>query len=159
LTQANHLEKTMTESQATRTVRTPWHLWVIGVIAVLWNAIGAFDYVMTETKNAAYMSGFPPEQLAWFYGLPAWVIAAWAIAVWGGVLGALLLLLRRRLAVWVLLASLVAMVVTTFQNYVLSNGLEVFADAGSKVFTAVIFVVALGLFLYARAMHKRGVLV
>jgi hypothetical protein len=149
----------MTESEATRTVRTPWHLWVVGVIALLWNAIGAFDYVMTETKNAVYMSAFTPEQLAFFYGFPAWVVAAWAIAVWGGVLGALLLLLRRRLAVWVLLASLVAMVVTTFQNYVLSNGLEIFRDAGSRGFTAVIFAIALGLFLYARAMRKRGVLV
>jgi hypothetical protein len=149
----------MSESSESRTLRTPWHLWVIGVIALSWNAIGAFDYVMTETKNAAYMSSFTPEQLAFFYGLPVWVIAAWAIAVWGGVLGALLLLLRRRLAVWVFLASLVSMVVTTFRNYVLSNGLAIFRDAGSLGFTAVIFLIALGLFLYARAMHKRGVLV
>ena len=148
----------MTESQATRTVRTPWHLWVIGVIAVLWNAIGAFDYVMTETKNAAYMSGFPPEQLAWFYGLPMWVIAAWAIAVWGGVLGSVLLLLRRRLAVPVFLVSLAGLVITTFHNYVLSNGLEIFPDTFSRVFTAVIFAIAVALFFYARAMRERGVL-
>ena len=148
----------MTALQATRTVPTPWHLWVIGAIAVLWNAMGAFDYVMTETRNAAYMSAFTPEQLAFFYRLPGWVIAAWAIAVWGGILGALLLLLRRRLAVWVFLVSLVAMVVTTIHNYVLSNGLEIFADAGSHALTAAIFVIALGLFIYARAMSKRGVL-
>jgi len=148
----------MTALQATRTVPTPWHLWVIGAIAVLWNAMGAFDYVMTETRNAAYMSAFTPEQLAFFYRLPGWVIAAWAIAVWGGILGALLLLLRRRLAVWVFLVSVVAMVVTTIHNYVLSNGLEIFADAGSHALTAAIFVIALGLFIYARAMSKRGVL-
>jgi len=105
------------------------------------------------------MSAFTPEQLAFFYGFPAWVIAAWAIAVWGGILGALLLLLRRRLAVWVFLVSLVAMVVTTIHNYVLSDGLEIFADAGSQAFTAVIFVIALGLYIYSRAMRKRGVLV
>jgi hypothetical protein len=151
--------KTMSELQATRAVRTPWHLWVIGAIALLWNAIGAFDYVMTQTKNAAYMAGFPPEQLAFFYAFPAWVVAAWAIAVWGGVLGAVLLLLRRGLAVWVFLISLVALVVTTFRNYVLANGLQVFADTASHVFTVVIIVIALGLLLYARAMRQRGVLV
>lgn len=148
----------MSEIQESDTRQTPWHLWVIGGIAVLWNAMGAFDYVMTQTGNEAYMSGFTPEQLAFFYAFPPWVVAAWAIAVWGGVLGALLLLLRRRLAVSVFLISLVAMVITTFHNYFLSNGMEVSGDAFSLIFTAAIFLIALALFLYARAMHKRNVL-
>ena len=148
----------MPDSQATRGAPTPWHLWVIGVLALLWNSVGAIDYVMSQTRNQAYMSGFTPEQLAFFYGLPAWTIAAWAIGVWGGVLGSLLLLLRRRLAAWVFLASLVGVVVTTFQNYVLSNGLEVIGGPGAIAFTALIFVVAVALFIYARAMHKRGIL-
>lgn len=138
--------------------QTPWHLWVISGTALLWSAMGAFDYVMTQTRNEAYMSGFTPEQLEFFYGFPPWVVAAWAIGVWGGVLGALLLLIRRHLAVWVLLVSLIAMVITAFHNYVLSNGMEVIGDAFSLSFTAVIFLISLALFLYARAMHKRDIL-
>jgi hypothetical protein len=149
----------MTDSQATKNTRTPWHLWVIGILALLWSAMGAMDYVMTQTKNEAYMSNFTPEQLEFFYGFPAWVVALWAIAVWGGVIGALLLLFRRRLAVWVFLASLLAMVVTTFHNYLLSNGMAVVGDVFSLGFSAAIFLFALGLFLYARMMHKRSVLV
>ena len=148
----------MPQSRPGPTSRSRRHLWVIGIVALLWNCIGAFDYLMTQTRNAAYMSAFPPEQLAFFYGLPVWVIAAWAIAVWGGVLGSVLLLLRRRLAVPVFLVSLVAMVITTFQNWVLSNAAEIFPDTFSRVFSVVIFVIAAGLFLYARAMDKRGVL-
>jgi hypothetical protein len=148
----------MTETESTQKARAPWHLWVIGVIAVLWNAVGAFDYVMTETKNPAYMSAFTPEQLAYFYAFPAWAVGTWAIAVWGGVLGAILLLLRRRIAVPVFLVSLVAMLITTVYQYLLSNGLEIFKDLGSRLFTLVIFLIALGLYLYARAMSKRGVL-
>jgi ABC-type xylose transport system permease subunit len=131
---------------------------VIGIIALLWNAIGAFDYLMTQTKNAAYLSGFPPEQLAFFFGLPAWAVAAWALAVWGGVLGAVLLLLRKRLAVPVFAVSLAGMVVTTFQNWVLSNAAEIFPDTVSRVFSVMIFAIAVGLYFYARAMRERGVL-
>ena len=138
--------------------RTPWHLWVIGVVALLWSAMGALDYVMTQTMNEAYMSQFTPEQLAFFTGFPTWVVAAWAIAVWGGVLGGLLLLFRQRYAVWVFLASLIAMSITAFQNYVLSSGMEVMGDAFSLMFTAVIFLLALAFFLYARAMEKQKVL-
>ncbi len=46
--------------------RRPLHLWVIGVVALLWNAMDAFDYVMTQTKNEAYMSAFTLEQLSFF---------------------------------------------------------------------------------------------
>jgi len=82
-------------------VSTPRHLWAVGIFALLWSAMGAIDYFMTQTGNEAYMSEFTPEQLAFFYGMPAWADATWAIAVWGGVLGALLLLFRQRYAVWV----------------------------------------------------------
>jgi ribose/xylose/arabinose/galactoside ABC-type transport system permease subunit len=149
----------MTQSRPGPTRRAPRLLWVVGIIALLWNAIGAFDYLMTQTRNPSYMSAFPPEQLAWFYGLPAWVVAAWATAVWGGVLGSVLLLLRKRLAVPVFLVSLVAMVITTFQNWVLANAAEIFPDTFSRVFSVLIFAIAVGLFFYARAMSKRGVLV
>ena len=139
--------------------RTPWHLWVMGIFALLWSAVGALDYVMTQTGNEAYLSEFTPEQVAFFTGFPAWVDATWAIAVWGGVLGALLLLLRRHHAVWVFLASFIAMAVTAFQNYFLSNGMAVMGDAFSLGFTAVIFLLGLAFFLYARAMQKQKILV
>ena len=138
--------------------RTPMHLWIVGVIALLWNAMGAMDYVMTETKNVEYMAAFTPEQLEFFYGLPTWIIASWAIAVWGGVVGAIFLLFRKSLAVTLFLVSFIAMVITAIHNYGLSNGLEVIGDTFSLVFSAIIFLVALGLYLYARAMEKRGVL-
>lgn len=138
--------------------RTPWHIWVIGGVTLLWNAMGAMDFVMTQTRNESYMSAFTPEQLTFFYGLPAWTIVTWAIGVWGGALGSLLLLLRKRLAVSAFLASFIAMTVTAFQNYFLSNGMEVMGDAFALFFTGAIFLIALGLLLYAVAMQKRGIL-
>lgn len=147
----------MSDEQAATTLRTPWHFWLVGILALLWNAMGAYDYLMTETRNEGYMSRFTPEQLEYFYNFPAWVVAFWAIAVWGGVLGAIFLLLRKRYAVGTFLVSFLAMVVTMIQNYVLSEGLEVTGGTG-LVFSVVIFVVALFLYLYARAMRSKGVL-
>jgi hypothetical protein len=139
-------------------VRVPRHLYVVGVIAVLWNAIGAFDYVMTQTRNATYMGAFTPEQLEYFYSFPAWMVAAWALAVWGGVAGGVLLLMRRRLAVPVFLVSMVAMVLTTIYSYLLSNGMEMFGSAAGHAFNALIFGVGVALYVYALKMKARGVL-
>jgi hypothetical protein len=148
----------MAATTVSGTRATPLHLWIVGALSLLWNAVGAFDYLMTQTRNQAYMSQFTPQQLEYFYGFPAWVDGAWAIAVWGSVLGSVLLLLRRRQAVPVFVVSLAAMVVTTVHNYVLSDGLEVMGGAGPVVFSAVIFVVGVLLVVYSRAMARRGVL-
>lgn len=138
---------------------TPRHLWIVGGISVLWNSIGAMDYFMTQTVNESYMSAYTAEQLAFFDNIPTWAVAAWAIAVWGGVLGSILLLFRRSLAVNVFLVSLLALLASTFQSYVLSNGMEIMGAAAGVGFTAVIFVIALGLYLYAREMEQRQILI
>ena len=138
--------------------RSPMQVWIVGFLALIWNAIGAFDYVMTVTHNSAYLAGLSPRVLEYIDNFPAWATAVWALAVWGGVIGSILLLLRKRLAVWVFGVSLVAMVLTTVYQYGLSNGLEVMAGAGPKVFTCVIFVIALGLFLYARRLAAKSIL-
>ena len=50
------------------------------------------------------------------------------------------------------------MVITSIHNFILSNGLEVIGDTFSLVFSAIIFLVGLGLYLYAKAMRSKGVL-
>ena len=64
-------EDLVSETPDAGTHITPRHVWVVGGIALLWNAFGAMDYVMTQTKNEAYMSSFTPEQLEFFSGFPA----------------------------------------------------------------------------------------
>jgi len=137
--------------------RAPWHLWLVGILGLLFNSVGALDYLMTQTQNESYMGRFTAEQLEVLYGLPTWLVACWALAVWAGVLGALLLLLRKRLAVPVLLVSLLAMVVTALHNLFAVNGMYETAGTGLG-FLLVIFGFAFGLWLYARAMRERGVL-
>ena len=138
-------------------VKTPKHLWVVGIVAVLWNAMGAFDYSATQLRLEFYMSGFTPEQLAYFYAFPSWAVGAWAIAVWSSLLGSLALLLRKSSAVWLFGLAIAGMALTTLYNFVLSDGVSMMG-VGSLIFTGVIWFIALALFFYARAMAKRGVL-
>jgi hypothetical protein len=137
--------------------RIPRHLWIVGGLSLLWNAVGAFDYTATQMRLDSYMSQFSAEQLAYFYGFPAWAVAAWAIAVWSSLLGSLCLLLRKAWAVPLFGIALAGMVFTALYNFVLTDGMAM-VGTGGLVFTAVIWVIAISLFFYARAMARRGVL-
>jgi hypothetical protein len=137
--------------------KTPVHLWIVGILAVLWNAVGAFDYSATQYRIESYMANFTPEQLEYFYGFPAWVDAAWALGVWGSLLGSLALLLRKSWAVWLFGISILGLAGTTVYNFLLSSGAEMMGEGGA-MFTGFIWLVVLFLFFYSRAMAKRGIL-
>ena len=137
--------------------KTPLHLWIVAVLAVLWNAVGAFDYIATQLRLEGYMSQFSQEQLDYFYAFPAWAVAAWATAVWFALFGSLALLLRRRLAYPLFTISLAAMIVSTVHSFALTNGAEMMGSGG-VVFSGVIAVVSILLVWYSKSMVARGVL-
>lgn len=137
--------------------RTPVHLWIVGVLALLWNALGAFDYLATQLELDFYMSQFTEAQLEYFYAFPAWAVAGWAVAVWLALAGSVGLLLRQRWAVWAFGLSILGMATSSLYSFGMSNGAEIMGTGG-VIFSVVIWIVAILLFVYARAMAKRGVL-
>jgi hypothetical protein len=142
-------------NQTTR--KTPVHLWIVGILAVLWNAVGAYDYIATQYKIESYMSQFTPEQLEYFYNFPVWVDAAWAIAIWASVLGSLALLMRKPLAVWLFGVAILGLATSSVYNFVLSDGKAIMGEE-AVTFTIVIWLIAFFLYFYSSAMIKRRVL-
>lgn len=140
-------------------IKTPWHLWVVGVIAVLFNAIGAFDYVMNLVQGASYLAsaGMTPAQIAHYQEMPIWMRVVWAVGVWGAMLGSVLILLRKKLAFTVFAVSLAAFLVSLIYTYVLTSGGEIMG--GQMAITNVVITVLLLFFMwYSRLMTKRSVL-
>lgn len=140
-------------------MRTPWHLWLIGIVSLIWNGGGAYDYLMTQLGIEPYLNMLNEAQLAFLEAVPAWFDAAWAIGVWGSVLGALLLLSRSRLASVAYGLSALGMVVAFLYSMFIASpsALEVNGPMG-LAFSGVVFVLILLQMLYARAMTRRGVL-
>ena len=137
--------------------RRPVHLWVVGILSLLWNAFGAFDYLATQMQLDFYVGQFTEQQRAYFESFPPWFVAAWACGVWGAFAGSIGLLLARRWAVWAFAVSLAGLAINTLYSFVLSDGAEVMGTAGA-VMTAVIWVVAIALLAYSVRPKNRGVL-
>ncbi len=143
---------------------TPWHLWVVGALALLFTAFGGYDYTMSQMGDREYIAaavggmGIDVDAaVEYFSTFPLWMDFVWAIGVWGGVLGAVLLLLRNRLAFPVWAVSLAALVVSNIYGFI--EPIPGITDpTPTYAAIAIVFVVMLALTLYARAMAARGVL-
>ena len=140
------------------TTSTPWHLWAVGGVSLLWNGFGCFDYTMTQTRRDEWFAqmGMTPAQLDYFNAMPAWTHAAWAIGVWGGLLGAILLLLRKKLATPVFVVSFLGWLAGAVYAFALSDGME--AMGSMWPMQVVIGAACLFFIWYAWTMSKKGVL-
>ena len=143
--------------------RKPIHLWIVGGLATLWNGFGCFDYFMTRTRGAAYIESMMPTldgaaMMTYIDSFPIWAAFGWGLGVWAGLAGSILLLLRRGLAVPVLLASLVGAVVGIGYQLANPSGIIEISQGASAIMPYVVIVIAIGLFVYARAMRIRKVL-
>ena len=122
------------------------------IAALLWELFGCTMYLMQVTADPGSM---PAEQRAMWDATPPWAVAAYAIAVWVGLAGAVLLVLRRRLAEPLLLVSLVA-VIAQFASLAVAPDLRAIAPANAWTMPLGIVLVCAAIWLFARDSKRRG---
>lgn len=143
---------------------TPWHLWVLGIVTLLWNAIGANDYTQSQLRNRDYLGSMTgtyditvDEMLAYIDSFPAWADASWALGVWGSVAGSILLLFRSRFAKHAFIVAALGAVFTTFYQFS-GNMPEALEGPGQIFFAAIIWIITLMMIYYSHRMTVKGVL-
>ena len=128
-----------------------WSFWVISVVALIWNVMGGINFIVQ--MNPDMLAAYRESERAIIEGRPAWATGAFALAVFGGTLGCLLLLLRRSVAFYVFIASLLGVIVT--MNHTLGVGI----DFGLGEILGIILmplVVAAFLIWYSKLVESKG---
>ena len=124
--------------------KPPTLFWVIAVVLLLWNFTGLMFYygqvTMTPETLAANFSAVEREFMA---QIPVWATAAYATAVTAGVIGAVLLLLRKALALPFFVLSFVGVLIQDFDAFVLSDAIGVW---GSSALTLPVVVIVICIF-------------
>ena len=129
--------------------------WIIGVIALIWNAMGVMAFfgqlLMTEETLAA----LPEAEQALYQDLPIWVTIAFTVAVFGGILGSIFMLLRKKIASTIFAISLLGVLVQMTYNNFISNTFEVYGP-GSVIMPIMVIVIGFFLVWYSRNSLAKG---
>ena len=144
--------------------KAPIHLWIVGVVSLLWHVAGAYDYVQTQRMDQGHLQMAADlvnieyaEMVAYLESFPLWGNAFWAIGIWGAVLGSTLLLLRSRYAFHVFAVSAVGILISGY--YQMTYPIPGSGDATVPfVMMVVVVAIAAALVWYARWMTVKGVL-
>lgn len=130
------------------TTKPPVWFWIISILALIWNSMGVNQYLQQAYNTEAFKSMVSTEELEMIGQLPTWYTAVFAIAVFAGALGCILLLLRKKLAYFVLLLSLISVL---FQM-----GYITFSMDMANLMTLFIVIAAVLLVLFSKHSKKKN---
>jgi hypothetical protein len=134
--------------------KAPWHLWAVGVLALLWYGSGAYTIIAAQR---GMLPGIEPDERAYYAAQQAWFVAVTDLGLACGIAAGVAFLLRSRWAVTLTLIMIAAIAVTA--AYDLAAGTSrMYANSGALIVTVLIWVVAVLQYWYAASMRKRGVL-
>ncbi len=142
----------MTNSQ---TVKPPVWFWVVSVIALLWNLMGVMNYLGQAFMKEELQAQMPSDQVALMENTPAWVTAAFAIAVWGGAIGCIGLLLRKKWGKAALAISLLGILVQMGYAFFMTNAAEVYGQTQGIIIPLLVITIGVFLLLFARFSDKK----
>lgn len=129
--------------------------WIISIIALIWNLMGVFAYIAQVNMSDEIIAALPEAERTLYENVPAWVTGAFAIAVFGGALGCILLLLRKKLATSVLIISLIGIIAQMIYNFGMSKAAEVYGPGG-MIMPAMVVLIGVFLVWYAKQATAKG---
>jgi len=134
--------------------RVHWSFWVIGAVALIWNVLGSANYLMQ--MNSELVATLPDTHRAIIEGRPAWATGGFAIAVFGGALGGLLLLLRKSVAMYLFIASLLGTILTMIHSVDVARTTIDFSPQEIVIMILMPLLVAAFLIWYSKLVEIKG---
>ncbi len=133
---------------------TPRWYMPVAITALLWNLLGCAAFLADMSVSAEDLAKLSDAQQALYAARPAWAVAATATAVFAGTLGCLALILRKRWAVPLLIASLIGVLVQDYGLFMLIDGASL-AGPVAVVMQSLVLLISISLVLLAMTASKR----
>jgi hypothetical protein len=139
-------------------VKAPWWFWVIAVLYILWSFVGCAGYLAEHLmSDAAYGEAFGAEMLSLRDLTPIWATAGYAFGVWGGLVGGILLLLRKKLCLSFFYASFIGAVIG-FLPSIFDGRFKAVMKTGDYGFMVFIWLICLFIIWFARKILTKAII-
>lgn len=138
-------------------VKLPVWYWIVAIVALLWNLLGVLGFAGTimVMASADVQATLPPEMQAIYADVPVWSTIAYALAVFGGVLGAVALLIRKGWATPLFVLSLLGIIVSDIYSFAIARVQEI-SGTGAFIMPAIVLIVAIFLVWFSMMAKKKG---
>ena len=133
----------------------PVWFWVISIIALLWYLMDMSAFYMRVFMTDDVMKAMPENQQHLYRNMPLWVNIVFAGEVFGGALGCVGLLLRKKWALPLFAVSILGVLSQTFHIYFLSDAISTMGTP-AVVMPLVAILIGIGMIVLAKSAISKG---
>ena len=130
-------------------IKAPTSFMVISILALLWNLLGCIAYLGMQMMPHEALEAMSEAERNLMLSTPTWVTTAFAIAVWFGLLGCILLLLKKALAHPVFIISLIGIITQQVWNFFIGDTFDVYGPE-QAIMPIVVLLVGVYLIFFAK---------
>ena len=149
-----HKQGNITKHFIMKTKAPKWFM-IVAVVALIWNLMGVMAYIMQVTMSPEVLNQMPEAERLMYKNIPDWVTSAFAIAVFGGTLGSLVLILKKKFATILFVISLIAVLIQNYYTFFVADFTEI-AESPNMIMSVLVVVIAIALVILSRNAQKKN---
>jgi hypothetical protein len=133
-------------------------LLTVGLLGLAWNIFGTYQFIgsVNSTSESLMAMGMPEAQAQVMTNYPLWMTIAFAIGVFGGLIGSILLLLKKAISEKIFLASLLGYIVLYIGD--ITEGVFEAIGKSQVIILTTVVAIAFGLWFFAKSYRKKELL-
>lgn len=134
--------------------KLPVWFWLITIIMLLWNLMGVASFFAHTMMSEEALQILPEAERNLYGNYPLWTKIIFALATFGGVLGCIALLMRKKWATPILLISFIAICIQMGHSLFIAGALNVYGPKHA-ILPGIVALVGFGLYWFSKYSQKR----
>ena len=136
-------------------IKIPKWYWIVAIFVLLWNLMGVGSFYIHTFITDEAMQALPVAEQDLYNSYPLWTKIVFAIAVFGGALGSIGLVIKKKWAKSAFIVSLLAIIPQMIHDLFFTNSREVYGPV-SVVMPIMVIVIGVLLVWFSAFGIKKG---
>lgn len=132
-----------------------WY-WILAVVFLLWNIMGVLSFFAHTFISEEALTNLPENERALYGEYPLWTTIVFALAVFGGTLGSIGLLLRKKWAKTAFVISLLGIIPQMIHNTFFTKSMEIYGPGQAATMPIMVIIFAVFLIWFSNYAIKKN---
>lgn len=134
--------------------KAPGWFTALSIIALLWNLMGVMAYLAQVYMTDEILAALTQEQQDVINNTPLWANAAFALAVWGGLLGAITMMMKRKVSIFLFQLSFAGIFLQNIHSFFMIDSVKIYGIFQGLIMPSLVMFFGVVLILVNSAAKK-----